>query len=637
MVQQLKPPFVQNPNPKNVLIIGGGIAGLAALRALVEENGVKDGYQDVQESFSPFDRVQLIERRDDIGGVWYLDDQCVKLEKSFERGTANDVWPIFASDSSSSSHDSLARKPYWPSPAYPALRGNVLPKFLSLSGTQPFPPPQSSEEALREAGKQIEKGKVAADPFPTLAETYSYLKKIAQPLRSHIRCNTECVGVWELPDPEDASKNLWAVRTRDWQKGGQEKTEYWDAIIITVGWTDKPLYPRIDGMDNARDAGFIEHCKWYRGPEPYGDQERIVVVGNGNSGNDVCAQLAARRTPGKHEPVIRICRHKAWFFYVSLPDPLIRDAPAIQKLIVHEKDGMKKLDLHLIDGEIIKDVNRVILAVGYEIGKFPFVNVLDRELTHHEAQMLPNLRENKPDDQWLPINDSKEDQFDSPWRAISDPPRGTFFDEEGKNPPRVSGLFWQILHERASTLALVNLTVTSIPFWTSDFQSHLIRAAWDGSYKLPPTIEGRREYENRRIALIRKLHEEKAENERKALEIWEKRKEELAHQKAGGSYEAPDHIYLLPYHVLGTMVGDYLPPLRQMAIEAKPQWERKLPIFEESNDLHSGMYDRKRETLLAKRAVIQAQEASEQEFQQNIQANKLNDLTNGQRRLDVTV
>jgi Flavin-binding monooxygenase-like len=621
MVQQLKPPFVQNPNPKKILVIGGGIAGLAALRALVEEGGVEG----TQANSAPFERVELIERRDDVGGVWYLDDKCVELEKSYEKGTANDIWPIVPPSSSS-------KKPYWPSPAYPALRGNVLPKFLSLSGTQPFPPPQSSEEALIEAGKQIQEGKVAADPFPTLAETYTYLQRIAKPLKSHIRCNTECIGVWELPHPEDASKNVWAVRTRDWQKGGQEITEYWDAIIVTVGWTDKPLYPKIDGMSEARKAGFIEHCKWYRGPEPYGEQERIVVVGNGNSGNDVCAQLAARRTLGKHEPVIRICRHKAWFFYVSLPDPLIRDVPAIQKLVVREEDGKSKLDLHLIDGEVVKDVDRVILAAGYEIGKFPFVNILDRELTQQEAQELPNLREGEPDDQWLPNKESE-----SPWRSISDAPKGTSFDEDGNNPPRVSGLFWHFLHERASTLAIVNLTVTSIPFWTSDFQGHLLRAIWDGSYKLPPIIEGRREYENGRIALIRKLHQEKAENERKALEVWEKRKEQLAQEKEGNKFEAPDHIYLLPYHVLGTMVGDYLPFLRQMAIEAKPQWAQKLPIFEESHDLHFGMYDRKRESLLAKRAIIQAQEASEQGLQQNIHANGTNGVTLSRRKLDVTI
>lgn len=139
-------------------------------------------------------------------------------------------------------------------------------------------------------------------------------------------------------------------------------------MITTVGWTDEPIYPRVPGMTEALQAGFVEHCKWYRGPEPYAPEERIVVVGNGNSGNDVCAQLAGRRTVGKHEPVIRVCRHKAWFFYVSLPDPLIRDVPGIDKLVMQEReDGQPSLDVHLIDGEVIRRVDRIIVAAGYQV------------------------------------------------------------------------------------------------------------------------------------------------------------------------------------------------------------------------------------------------------------------------------
>ena len=46
------------PTPKSVLIIGGGPCGLVTLRNLIERGD--------------FERVELVERRDDIGGVWYL-------------------------------------------------------------------------------------------------------------------------------------------------------------------------------------------------------------------------------------------------------------------------------------------------------------------------------------------------------------------------------------------------------------------------------------------------------------------------------------------------------------------------------------------------------------------------------------
>lgn len=46
--------------PRSVLVVGGGPAGLVTLRNLVER------------SKGQFDRVLLVERRDDIGGVWYV-------------------------------------------------------------------------------------------------------------------------------------------------------------------------------------------------------------------------------------------------------------------------------------------------------------------------------------------------------------------------------------------------------------------------------------------------------------------------------------------------------------------------------------------------------------------------------------
>lgn len=47
--------------PRRVLVIGGGATGLAALRALVDEE---------PSARLPFEEVMLVERREDIGGVW---------------------------------------------------------------------------------------------------------------------------------------------------------------------------------------------------------------------------------------------------------------------------------------------------------------------------------------------------------------------------------------------------------------------------------------------------------------------------------------------------------------------------------------------------------------------------------------
>lgn len=44
------------PRPRRALIVGGGAIGLVALRNFLERGN--------------FDNVELVERRDNIGGVW---------------------------------------------------------------------------------------------------------------------------------------------------------------------------------------------------------------------------------------------------------------------------------------------------------------------------------------------------------------------------------------------------------------------------------------------------------------------------------------------------------------------------------------------------------------------------------------
>jgi cation diffusion facilitator CzcD-associated flavoprotein CzcO len=45
-----------NPRPKRVLIVGAGPSGLVTLRNLIERGR--------------FDAIEVVERRDDVGGVW---------------------------------------------------------------------------------------------------------------------------------------------------------------------------------------------------------------------------------------------------------------------------------------------------------------------------------------------------------------------------------------------------------------------------------------------------------------------------------------------------------------------------------------------------------------------------------------
>ncbi|KAL0579091.1 hypothetical protein V5O48_002933 [Marasmius crinis-equi] len=307
---------INNPaRPKRVLVIGGGPTGLATLSNLLDLG------KDV------FERVELVERRDDVGGVWYLDPKPSELPPEQKS------------------------KPRWPSPSYPGLVGNVLPEFLSFRNAAFPEPPETPHQ-----------------PFPTLKETHEYLRKFAEPYirNGNIRLGHEVISVEELPDEAG-----WRVKLRDWSNGwnGEQRDEIWDAVVIAVGWYDNPVWPGTEGLDVLREKGVATHAKWWRGPEGC-EGKRVLVIGNANSSNDVAAHLAAVA----QAPVYRSIRRAAFPGFPSLPDERIEDVAPVRKYYISTPSN-NKFDVELENGTLIKDLDRVIVGTGYR--PFPaFIHVL---------------------------------------------------------------------------------------------------------------------------------------------------------------------------------------------------------------------------------------------------------------------
>jgi cation diffusion facilitator CzcD-associated flavoprotein CzcO len=151
-------------------------------------------------------------------------------------------------------------KPIWPSPAYPGLVGNVLPSFLSFWG---FPFPERTQ-------------KYPHQPFPTLTETYEYLRSFADPFikSGQIRLN------WEVVRVEEGMQNdgQWKVYMRNWNgdANGKECVETWDAVVVAVGWYDNPVWPDTDGLDVIKAKGCAIHAKDWRGPKGLEDKVRYL-------------------------------------------------------------------------------------------------------------------------------------------------------------------------------------------------------------------------------------------------------------------------------------------------------------------------------------------------------------------------
>ncbi|KAF9074367.1 hypothetical protein BDP27DRAFT_1316956, partial [Rhodocollybia butyracea] len=307
--------------PRSCLVVGGGSAGLVTLRNLVEKS----------KGLGQFEHIELVERRDDVGGVWYQDE------------------PIITSENDASS---TATRPQWPSPAYSGLIGNVLPKFLSFSGS-PF----------------LETPNHPYQPFPTAEETYQYLRAFAEPYikQGMIRLNTEVLRVEEQPE-----KKGWKVRVRDWSMSESnegmplEKEEIWDAVAICAGYYDKPNWPNTEGLDMVRKRGLALHAKWWNGPDGY-EGKRAVIIGNANSSNDIAAQLA----PVARTPVYRSMRRATPAWFPILPDSRIENVGPVSKYIIQpaqetdEGAVNEKVTVVLQDGSKITDVDVVILGTGY--------------------------------------------------------------------------------------------------------------------------------------------------------------------------------------------------------------------------------------------------------------------------------
>ncbi|KDR73187.1 hypothetical protein GALMADRAFT_251771 [Galerina marginata CBS 339.88] len=315
------------PVPKRILVIGAGPTGLVALRNLKERG--------------QFEHVELYERRDDVGGVWYFEEH------------------------ESSNHH---RKPRWPSPAYKGLIGNVLPEFLTFSEF-PFPEPPTTPH----------------QPFPTLTETHKYLQKFAEPFikSGSVKLNREVLRAVELEEGMG-----WEVVSRNWSEGydGKEEREIWDAVVVAVGWYDNPVWPETEGLEELKKRGLARHAKVWRGPEGY-EGKKTLVIGNANSGNDMAAQLA----PVAELPVYQSIRRTAFPGFVSLPDERIRMVAPVSKYIIKSTAEGAKFDALLSDGSLLTDLDTVQVGTGYR----PFPNFI-HVLAHHGGLRgnLPIIDEN---------------------------------------------------------------------------------------------------------------------------------------------------------------------------------------------------------------------------------------------------
>ncbi|XP_011090332.1 flavin-containing monooxygenase FMO GS-OX-like 2 [Sesamum indicum] len=213
--------------PLKVAVIGAGVAGLTAARALKEE-----GLQ-----------VSVYEKSDRLGGTWVYDPRV----ESDPLGLDPDREVV---------HGSL----------YPSLRTNIPRQLMGFSD-YPFGSRKNGDSRT----------------FPGHEEVLNFLIEFAEEfgLVELIRFNTEVVRVERVGSRNDE----WVVEFRT---GQSDSEEVFDAVVVCNGHHTQPRLAHLPGIEKW--GGGEIHSHNYRGPDPFQHQV-VVVIGAGPSAIDISADI----------------------------------------------------------------------------------------------------------------------------------------------------------------------------------------------------------------------------------------------------------------------------------------------------------------------------------------------------------
>ncbi|KAF7293829.1 hypothetical protein HMN09_01178800 [Mycena chlorophos] len=307
--------------PRRVLLVGSGSCGLVALRNLVERGGFEE-------------EASLVERRDDVGGVWcrsgafpgpYLEDPPLP-------GAPRD-------------------RPYWPSSASSARRQHSFSGACVDNASLPNPP-QTHDYLKRFAALYL-----ASGPNPLVDGG-----RLGRRAERRPRLRGDAVGL--------AAGSKGTGDGRD---------------VGCGGCGHRLVRLSVVGRGNAGHEGGAGHAQTWKGPTGYEGKVRCLL-----QVSSAHAQPAARRGRWQRQFLERhrrpaqtrrtnTVRRQGPPPLAFLPNPGVVDVPANACYSVNPSD---KLELELTDGHVLQDIDAIVLSTGYKAAAAPFVRILlNRTLT----------------------------------------------------------------------------------------------------------------------------------------------------------------------------------------------------------------------------------------------------------------
>lgn len=306
---------VATPRYKRIGIVGGGPAGVAAYKAILSEP-------------ARFELVDLYERRDQLGGLWYYSG-----DKSSRRPQVPSTNP--------EAFDLLnGSKGEFFSPMYKYLETNLISSMMEYrdvhfpESTATFPPRQ---EVLRYIQQYAET--VPESPNATI----HYNSNVTEAKKEN--------DVWQLTI----------------QSNGETQTKSYDAMIVANGHFDIPFIPDVEGLKewSMKNTDSVTHAKYFDSSAEYRNKT-VLVIGDYASGTDIATQIS-------------VTAEKVYVSVKDLQSESDIDKFATRIGLITKYDYNNDRSVHTIDNERISDIDVIIFCTGY-LYSIPFLH-----------KYLPNL------------------------------------------------------------------------------------------------------------------------------------------------------------------------------------------------------------------------------------------------------
>jgi cation diffusion facilitator CzcD-associated flavoprotein CzcO len=233
---------------KDVAVIGSGVGGLVALKALLSE-----GF---------FAKVQLYERQPVNGGIWNFGEKI------------GGPWPA-------PSLDPAIEVDTRYTPLYKHLETNVPYYDMEYNDT-PF-----------------DDGTIDRRPlFASHVEVARYLHNYGKKLEKHVENGVAVTDVRKIG-------NKWHIKLSS-DFTGEHREEIFDAVVLSTGNYNTPYIPFWQGLEewNRELPNSVTHSKDYRTADAF-KGKTVIVVGSESSGNDIAtaAKFVAKKVyQSIHDP-----------------------------------------------------------------------------------------------------------------------------------------------------------------------------------------------------------------------------------------------------------------------------------------------------------------------------------------------